>query len=145
MRPAHCFARRYYRNTELDINISTIGIYAFGFGHGPVGWAPPGTPFSPEFEWSFSTLTGIARGIKKWFGTVDALQVNVGVWGNPMIRPTTYEVLKHFTKGDVEAAKDELREMQGAVKEVRVCAHVLHRVCAAIERTRAKNTKCAPL
>lgn len=111
--------RRYYRNRDLDIDISAIGLYAYGFGHAPLGWGPHRTPFNPEFEWSFATLPGISRVIQKWAGAVDFLQVNVGIWGQPLHAADSYQTVAHFNTGDAEAAKEELREMRKAVKEVR--------------------------
>jgi GDSL/SGNH-like Acyl-Esterase family found in Pmr5 and Cas1p len=110
---------RYFRLADFDINVTAFGLYAFAYGHSPVGWFPPDVPFhQPNFEWQRGGMPHIAAAIKKWFGQVDVIIANVGIWALEDLVPTMWESQAHYMTGPMEKVLDELNMLTPLSREV---------------------------
>jgi hypothetical protein len=110
---------RYFRYADLDINVTAFGLYAFAYGHSPVGWFPPSVPTNQHaFEWERGGMTHIAAAIKKWFGQVDVIVANVGIWALEALVPTMWESQSHYMTGPLDKVLDELKMLMPLSKQV---------------------------
>lgn len=115
---------RYYFHPRHNITITMLGLYAYAFGHAPVGWRPASVPFSEEYEWSEAGIPTLAGVIRQWFGAVDVLQVNAGIWGLPAVMKRTWRSVSQYTAGPWQKARDELARLTPLVRQV--CAILLY-------------------
>jgi GDSL/SGNH-like Acyl-Esterase family found in Pmr5 and Cas1p len=110
---------RYYFNPEFNFNLSMFSVFSTSNGHSPVGWFPPDVPFhQPNFEWQRGGMPHIAAAIKKWFGQVDVIIANVGIWALEDLVPTMWESQAHYMTGPMEKVLDELNMLTPLSREV---------------------------
>jgi hypothetical protein len=70
------------------------------------------------FEWERGGMTHIAAAIKKWFGQVDVIVANVGIWALEELVPTMWESQSHYMTGPLDKVLDELRMLMPLSKQV---------------------------
>jgi hypothetical protein len=122
---------RYYHNTQTKTNLTAFGLYKYAAGHFPVGWRPPTVPFNRTMlGWQHGGIPAIAQLIQQWFGRVDVLVVNVGIWARARTVSTAATApntshgddspQRHYLYGPVDKAIEELRLLQPLSRQVKV-------------------------
>ena len=61
--------------------MTAFGVYKYAAGHFPVGWRHHSIPFNKTtLGWQRGGIPTVAKLIQEWFGEVDHIVVNVGIW-----------------------------------------------------------------
>lgn len=78
----------YFRHEAMDINVTFVTHVASAIGTYPIGWGSPSKsrwldgPESEERYWG-GNLGEAAHSLREYYGQVDTVVVNVGLWSNP--------------------------------------------------------------
>lgn len=108
----------YYYNKQHDFNITVFGYYTSTMGHTPVGWTAEDVQYDYEgpLAWGPDNLHGLASVIRRHFGMVDAIQLNVGHWlGNKEFMNSA------FLSGPDDRVKSELSDLASVSRQVSRC------------------------
>jgi GDSL/SGNH-like Acyl-Esterase family found in Pmr5 and Cas1p len=119
---------RYYRNLRTATNLTAFGVYRYAAGHFPVGWRPHTTPFNrTALGWQRGGIPTIAKLIQEWFGQVDVVVANIGIWARDPsstlrkaeINGSDENPQRHYLYGPVDKVAEELECVQRVSREVR--------------------------
>jgi hypothetical protein len=92
-------------------------VFAHGYGREPVAWLPPGqrTFNLTAYAWQEVSFVDMAAVLARYFGQVDELVLNVGMWH---FHSKVGEWMRNITSGSVAGVTSDFRAFEKVVKSV---------------------------
>lgn len=108
---------KFYHNAEFNISLSHLGLYDASWAHEPLGF-DKSVPYGPQPAWEWAGPDVVAAKIAQWFGKVDVLLFNVGIWR----KVTPFQPWLNAYHSDTATAANAMSCMEAVVANVRSCA-----------------------